>query len=117
MIGFDTNVLVRLLVNDDTAQAQAVRALLEPIDVVTVTVGEEYMGAVMTDISGRRGQMQGTDSDGRKVIITALIPQMEMARYAIDLRGLAQGSGTFTRTFHGYELLPGNLVEKFTKKD
>ena len=92
-------------------------ALLEPIDVVTVTVGEEYMGAVMTDISGRRGQMQGTDSDGRKVIITALIPQMEMARYAIDLRGLAQGSGTFTRTFHGYELLPGNLVEKFTKKD
>ena len=92
-------------------------ALLEPIDLVTVTVGEEYMGAVMTDISGKRGQMQGTDTDGRKVIITALIPQMEMARYAIDLRGIAQGTGTFTREFHGYELLPANLVEKFAKKD
>ncbi|WP_165490032.1 elongation factor G-like protein EF-G2 [Propioniciclava sinopodophylli] len=92
-------------------------ALLEPVDLVTVTVGEEHMGAVMTDISGRRGQMQGTDTDGRKVIITALIPQLEMARYAIDLRGLAQGGGTFTREFHGYELLPANLVERFTHKD
>ncbi len=92
-------------------------ALLEPIDTVTVTVGEEYMGAVMTDLSGRRGQMQGTDTDGRKVVITALVPQLEMARYAIDLRGIAQGTGTFTRTFHGYELLPANLVEKFTKND
>ena len=92
-------------------------ALLEPVDLVTVTVGEEHMGAVMTDISGRRGQMQGTDTDGRKVTITALIPQLEMSRYAIDLRGLAQGGGTFTRTFHGYEILPANLVEKFAKKD
>ena len=92
-------------------------ALLEPIDLVTITVGEEYMGAVMTDISGRRGQMQGTDSDGRKVVIRALVPQLELARYAIDLRGLGHGSGTFTRSFHGYELLPANLVEKFAKKD
>ena len=75
------------------------------------------MGAVMTDISGRRGQMQGTDTDGRKVIISALVPQLELSRYAIDLRGIAQGTGTFTRSFHGYELLPGNLVEKFAKKD
>ena len=92
-------------------------ALLEPVDPVTVTVGEEYMGAVMTDLSGRRGQMQGTDTDGRKVVISALVPQLELARYAIDLRGIAQGTGTFTRSFHGYELLPGNLVEKFAKKD
>lgn len=94
-----------------------IAALLEPIDLVTITVGEEYMGAVMTDISGRRGQMLGTDSDNHKVIIKALIPQMELARYAIDLRGIAHGSGSFTREFNGYELLPHNLVEKFTKKD
>ena len=72
---------------------------------------------VAADISGRRGQLMGTDTDGRKVIINALIPQLELARYAIDLRGIAQGAGTFTREFHGYELLPGNLVEKFTQKD
>ncbi len=90
-------------------------ALLEPIDLVTVTVGEEYMGAVMTDVSGRRGQLLGTDGEGRKVIIRALIPQLELARYAIDLRGIAHGTGTFTRSFHGYELLPSNLVESFAK--
>lgn len=92
-------------------------ALLEPIDEVTITVGEEYMGAVMTDVSGRRGQMLGTDSDNHKVTIRALIPQLELARYAIDLRGIGHGSGTFTRAFHGYELLPSMLVEKFTRKD
>lgn len=92
-------------------------ALLEPIDLVTITVGEEYMGAVMTDLSGRRGQMLGTDSVDRQAVIKALVPQLEMSRYAIDLRGLAQGSGTFTREFHGYEILPANLVEQFSKKD
>ena len=75
------------------------------------------MGAVMTDMSGRRGQLLGTDTAGRKVIIRALVPQLELARYAIDLRGLAHGTGSFSRAFHGYELLPGNLVEEFTKKD
>ena len=80
-----------------------------------VTVGEEYLGPVMTDLSGRRGQLLGTDSENRKAIIRALVPQSELARYAIDLRGIAHGSGTFSREFHGYELLPSNLVEKYAK--
>lgn len=90
-------------------------ALLEPIDQVTVTVGEEYLGAVMTDLTGRRGQLLGSDSENHKAIIRALVPQSELARYAIDLRGIAHGTGTFTRSFHGYELLPQNLMDKFAK--
>ncbi|HQA77782.1 MAG TPA: elongation factor G-like protein EF-G2 [Propionicimonas sp.] len=90
-------------------------ALLEPLDLVTVTVGEEYLGAAMTDLTGRRGQLLGSDSENHKAIIRALVPQTELARYAIDLRGIAHGSGTFTREFHGYELLPANLMEKYTK--
>ncbi len=90
-------------------------ALLEPIDLVTVVVGEEYLGAAMNDLTGRRGQLLGSDSEGRKAIIRALVPQLELARYAIDLRGIAHGSGAFTREFHGYELLPSNLTEKLAK--
>jgi elongation factor G len=88
---------------------------LEPLDLVTVTVGEQYMGAVMTDLSGRRGQLLGTDSQNNKTIIRALVPQTELTRYAIDLRGLAQGSGAFTREYHGYELLPQNLLNKYVE--
>ncbi len=101
----------------EAASDKGIVALLEPIDLVTITVGEEYMGAVMTDVSGRRGQMLGTDSDNHKVIIRALIPQLELSRYAIDLRGLAHGTGTFGREFHGYELMPANLVEKLSKPE
>lgn len=98
----------------EAANASTV-ALLEPLDLVTVTVGEEYLGAVMNDLTGRRGQLLGTDSEGRKAIIRALVPQLELARYAIDLRGIAHGSGSFAREFHGYELLPSNLTEKYAK--
>ena len=91
-------------------------ALLEPVDLVTVTVGEEFMGAVMTDISGRRGHLLGTDSVNGKAVISAVVPQLELAHYAIDLRGLGHGSGTFSREFHGYELLPAHLVERFATK-
>jgi elongation factor G len=90
-------------------------ALLEPLDLVSVTVGEEYLGAVMNDLTGRRGQLLGTDTEAHDVIIKALVPQAELSRYAIDLRGIAHGSGTFTREFHGYELLPANLAEKYAK--
>lgn len=90
--------------------------LLEPVDEVTVVVGEEYMGAVMTDLTGRRGRLLGTDSDAaNRAIIKAIVPQSELSRYAIDLRGIAQGSGSFTRDFHGYELLPANLVDAAVK--
>ncbi len=99
----------------EAAQPKVV-ALLEPLDLVTITVGEEYMGAVMTDLSGRRGHLMGSDSVDHKAIIRALVPQTELARYAIDLRGLAHGSGSFSREFHGYEVLPANLMDKYVKK-
>ncbi|WP_342373162.1 elongation factor G [Propioniciclava soli] len=94
----------------EAASDPTVTAVLEPVDLVEVTVSEEYMGAIMTDLSARRGQLQGQDADGRTVVVRALVPQLELARYAIDLRGLAHGSGTFHRTFHGYELMPPHLL-------
>ena len=97
------------------AAANGAVALLEPLDLVSVTVGDEYLGAVMTDLSGRRGQLLGSDSINGKSVVRALVPQAELARYAIDLRGIGHGSGTFTREFHGYELLPASLLVKYRK--
>lgn len=99
----------------DAASTKTV-TLLEPIDEIVVTVGEEFMGSVMTDVTGRRGHVLGTDSDdAHHAIIKALVPQSELSRYAIDLRGLAHGSGSFTRKFHGYEQMPQNLVDDAVK--
>jgi elongation factor G len=87
--------------------------LLEPLDLVTVTVDDHYLGAIMTDLGSRRGQMLGTDSDdNHRVAVKALVPQSELSRYAIDLRGLAHGSGSFTREFHGYDAMPAPLVQQ-----
>jgi len=91
-------------------------ALLEPLDEVSVTVSDAYLGAVMTDMSNRRGQVLGTTpgEDG-STTVRALVPQSEMSRYAIDLRGLAQGTGTFARVFHGYEIMPPAAAQEVIK--
>ena len=91
-------------------------ALLEPLDDVTVTVGDEYLGAVMTDLGNRRGQLLGTDAgEPGTTVVRAIVPQSELNRYAIDLRGLARGSGSFTRAFHGYELMPPQAAAEAIK--
>lgn len=95
-------------------------ALLEPIDTVRVTVDDEYLGAIMTDVSTRRGQILGTnqaeDQEGRSVL-TASIPQLELLDYAITLRSLAHGTGTFTRELSGYEQLPDRLAKEHLEED
>lgn len=98
------------------AASSSTVALLEPVDEVRVNVADEYLGAVMTDLGNRRGQVSGTDSDGSgHTTVRALVPQSELSRYAIDLRGLARGTGSFARSFHGYELMPANLAQEFMK--
>ena len=88
--------------------------LLEPIDTVTVTVDDDYLGAVMTDIGTRRGQIIGSfaaeDQPGRSVL-EAAVPQLELLDYAISLRSLAHGTGSFHREHRGYEQLPDRLAK------
>jgi elongation factor G len=86
--------------------------LLEPIDEVSVLVPDDLVGAVMGDLAGRRGRVLGTETVGDRTLIKAEIPQVELTRYAIDLRSLAHGSGSFTRSFARYEPMPESAAAK-----
>ena len=89
--------------------------MLEPISRIEVTVPAAYQGDIMGDLSARRGQVQGTEAaDGGRQKITALVPTSEILRYAIDLRSISQGWGTFTATHDHYEELPSHLADRIT---
>jgi elongation factor G len=100
------------------AMEQAGPILLEPISRITVTVPSQYQGDVMGDLSARRGQVQGTHAGaGGSQVITALVPTSEIISYAIDLRSLTQGWGSFTTEHDHYQELPSHLVAKATEKN
>ncbi|MDQ1288501.1 MAG: elongation factor [Actinomycetota bacterium] len=88
-------------------------AMLEPIDEVHVTVDDEYVGNVMGDLSSRRGRVTGTTSAGNgRTEVSAEVPELELTRYATDLRSLAHGTGIFTRQYARHAPMPQHQVEK-----
>ena len=88
-------------------------SLLEPVDDVSVLISDDYLGAVMGDLSSRRGRLQGTEPVGSgRTVVRAQVPQVEIVRYAIDLRSMSHGTGTFSRTFSHYEPMPAHLTSK-----
>jgi elongation factor G len=87
--------------------------LLEPVDEVSVLVPDDYVGAVMSDLSGRRGRVLGTEPvAGGRTLVRAEVPQLEIIRYAIELRSTSHGTGSFTRSYLRYEPLPGHVADK-----
>jgi elongation factor G len=95
---------------------QAKPVLLEPIMSVEVVVPESFMGDIISDFNTRRGRVLGTESKGRQTIIKATVPLSEMYRYAIDLKSMTQGRGSFTMEFSSYEEVPGRQAEEIIKK-
>jgi elongation factor G len=88
-------------------------ALLEPLDEVEITTPDIYLGDVMGDISGRRGQILGSDvieDVGTKV--KAIVPLAELYLYATKLQSMTHGRGTFTHKFHTYEFMPAEAAQK-----
>ncbi|HET9079431.1 MAG TPA: elongation factor G-like protein EF-G2 [Trebonia sp.] len=89
--------------------------LLEPVDEVSILVPDEYVGAVMSDLSGRRGRVIGTSPVGvGRTQIRAEVPELEITRYSIDLRSVSHGTGSFTRGYLRHEPLPSHLAAKVT---
>ncbi len=88
-------------------------SLLEPVDEVTVLVSDEYVGSVMSDLSGRRGRVSGTEPAGNgRTLVRAEVPALELTRYAIELRSMSHGTATFTRHYRGHEPMPPQLAKK-----
>jgi elongation factor G len=87
--------------------------LLEPVDVVSVLVPDDMVGSVMSDLASRRGRVLGTENVGEdRTLVKAEIPEVELTRYAIDLRSLSHGAGSFTRSFARYEPMPESAAAK-----
>ena len=86
--------------------------LLEPIMEVEVWTPDDYQGAVMGDLSSRRGQILGTEPDGRLVKVKALIPEADLDRYATSLHSITHGRGTYRQKFHTYEQVPPDVAHK-----
>ena len=86
--------------------------LLEPITKIEVSVPEDFMGAVMGDLSSRRGKILGMDAEGTFQIVRAEVPQMELYHYSTNLRSLTGGRGLHTEEFSHYEFMPHELEKK-----
>ncbi|MFJ1810388.1 MULTISPECIES: elongation factor G-like protein EF-G2 [unclassified Streptomyces] len=95
------------------AAADARIHLLEPVAEVTVLVGDAYVGAVMSDLSGRRGRVLGTEqTSGDRTLVRAEVPEIEIGRYAVDLRSLSHGTARFHRSYARHEPMPAQVAEK-----
>lgn len=89
--------------------------ILEPIVKVDVVVKDQYVGDVMGDMNKRRGRVLGMDQTEGFQIINAEVPEAEIVKYAIDLKAMTQGSGSFTREFLRYEEVPAHLIDKIVE--
>jgi len=90
--------------------------LLEPIMDVNIVIPELYLGAVMSDITGRRGRIDGQEPRGNLISVNAHVPLANMFGYTTALRSLTQGRGTSTMKFSNYEPTPKAIQEEIVRK-
>ncbi|MFB7179523.1 elongation factor G-like protein EF-G2 [Streptomyces sp. NPDC056257] len=95
------------------AAAEARIDLLEPVAELAVLIPDEYVGPVMSDLAGRRGRVVGTDQAGQgRTRVRAEIPEIEIGRYAVELRSVSHGTGRFARAYARHEPMPPQIAEK-----
>ena len=101
----------RLAYQDGIPKAKP--TILEPIGLLQVTIPDENLGDIMSDISSkRRGTVLGMNAEDGMQTVEAEVPMAEMSSYTIDLRSMTQGRGSFTCKFIRYEEAPGNVQQK-----
>jgi elongation factor G len=90
--------------------------LMEPVMNVEVYVPDQFMGDIMSDMNGKRGRIQGMEPQGKWQVIRAQAPLAEMYRYAIDLKSITQGRGSFNMVFDHYEDVPHQIAKEIIEK-
>ncbi|MFC2051501.1 elongation factor G [Chloroflexota bacterium] len=85
---------------------------LEPIMNITVRVPEDYTGDIIGDLNTKRAQVQGMNPEDGANVIEAQVPLAEILRYAIDLKSVTQGRGSFTVEFSHYKEAPPHITQK-----
>lgn len=94
------------------ASKKAKPILLEPIMKVEINTPEEYMGDILGDVNGKRGQINEMSDRGMAKIIAAYVPLSEMFGYSTALRSNSQGRATYVMEFSHYAPVPANITEK-----
>jgi elongation factor G len=94
------------------AALEARPVLLEPILEVEVRVPDRNLGDIMSDLNSKRGKISGTEPDGSWQVVRALVPEAELQRFALDLRSITQGRGSFGTRFSHYEEVPAHLARQ-----
>ena len=92
--------------------SQGQPVLVEPIMKLTITVPEAYTGDITSDLNTKRGRVLGMNPSNGINVIEAQAPYGELLRYALNLRSLTQGRGTFVMEFDHYEEVPAHLSQK-----
>jgi elongation factor G len=92
--------------------SQGQPVLIEPIMKLTITVPEMYTGDITSDLNTKRGRVLGMNPGNGINVIEAQAPYAELLRYALNLRSLTQGRGTFVMEFDHYEEVPAHLSQK-----
>jgi elongation factor G len=98
------------------AMRKASPALLEPRMELEVVVPEEYLGDVMGDVTGRRGDIKGMSQRQNAQVIEAEVPLSEMFGYATDLRSITQGRAVFTMQFSHYSEVPESIKDTIIER-
>ena len=95
-----------------SAMENAGPLLLEPVMKLTVFIEERYLGDILSDLSGKRGKVLSQEPIGGGIMeVDALVPQAELLRYAIDLKSMTSGTGSFEMEFSNYETISGKIAD------
>ncbi len=99
-----------------TVAPKARPVLLEPLADLEVWTPEDVLGDVMGDLSARRGQILGTEADGRLTKVRAVVPESELYRYSTTLYSITHGRGTYRHGFHGYVEAPPDVAARVAEE-